>query len=37
MVIALEPGVYLEQACARLEHLVRVVPQGCEILSRHLG
>ena len=36
MVIALEPGVYLEHACARMEHLVRVVPQGCEVLSRHL-
>lgn len=37
MVIALEPGVYLEHACARLEHLVHVVPSGCEVLSRHLG
>jgi Xaa-Pro dipeptidase len=36
MVITLEPGIYLEHACARLEHLVRVVPQGCEVISRHL-
>jgi Xaa-Pro aminopeptidase len=36
MVIALEPGVYLEHACARLEHLVQVIPQGCEVLSKHL-
>jgi Xaa-Pro dipeptidase len=36
MVVALEPGVYLEHACARVEHLVQVVPQGCEVLSRHL-
>lgn len=36
MVIALEPGVYLEHACARLEHLVLVTPGGCEVLSRHL-
>jgi hypothetical protein len=28
--------VYLEHACARVEHLVQVVPQGCEVLSRHL-
>jgi Xaa-Pro aminopeptidase len=37
MVIALEPGVYLEHACGRVEHLVRVVPGGCEILSQHLA
>lgn len=37
MVLALEPGIYLPHACARLEHLVRVVPQGCEVLSRHLA
>jgi Xaa-Pro dipeptidase len=36
MVIALEPGVYLEHACARLEHLVLVTPDGCEVLSKHL-
>jgi Xaa-Pro aminopeptidase len=36
MVIALEPGVYLDHACARVEHLVEVVPQGCEVISRHL-
>lgn len=37
MLLALEPGIYLEYACARLEHLVHVVPQGCEVLSRHLA
>jgi Xaa-Pro aminopeptidase len=36
MVIALEPGVYLEHACARVEHLVEVGRQGCEVISRHL-
>ena len=37
MVIALEPGVYLGHVNARLEHLVRVTPDGCEVLSRHLS
>jgi Xaa-Pro dipeptidase len=36
MVLALEPGVYLEHACARMEHLVEVVPQGCDVISTHL-
>jgi Xaa-Pro aminopeptidase len=36
MVIALEPGIYLEDACARLEHIVRVTADGCEVLSKHL-
>jgi Xaa-Pro dipeptidase len=36
MVLALEPGIYLEDACARLEHIVRVTVDGCEILSKHL-
>jgi Xaa-Pro dipeptidase len=36
MVIALEPGIYLEDACARLEHIVRVTTDGCEVLSKHL-
>jgi Xaa-Pro aminopeptidase len=35
-VIALEPGIYLEDACARLEHIVRVTADGCEVLSKHL-
>jgi Xaa-Pro dipeptidase len=35
MVIALEPGIYLEHTAVRFEHLVRVVPQGCEVLSGH--
>lgn len=36
MVIALEPGIYLEDACARIEHIVRVTADGCEVLSKHL-
>lgn len=36
MVLAMEPGVYLEAATARLEHLVLIVPGGCDVLSRHL-
>ncbi len=36
MVLALEPGVYLETAMARIEHLVLIAPGGCEVLSRHL-
>lgn len=37
MVLALEPGIYLDdEGAVRLEHLVRVVPQGCEVLSTHL-
>lgn len=37
MVLAMEPGVYLESAMVRLEHLVLIVPAGCEVLSQHLG
>lgn len=37
MVLALEPGVYLDDAAVRLEHLVRVRADGCEVLSGHLG
>jgi Xaa-Pro dipeptidase len=36
MVIALEPGIYLEDASARLEHIIRVTTDGCEVLSKHL-
>lgn len=36
MVLAMEPGVYLETMTARLEHLILIVPGGCEVLSRHL-
>jgi Xaa-Pro aminopeptidase len=36
MVLALEPGIYIEDACARLEHIVRVTVDGCEVLSKHL-
>jgi Xaa-Pro aminopeptidase len=35
MVVTLEPGVYLDDIMIRLEHVVRVVPQGCEVLSSH--
>jgi len=34
MVIALEPAVYPEDYGLRLEHLVRVTPNGCEVLSQ---
>jgi Xaa-Pro aminopeptidase len=37
MVVALEPGVYLPGVGGvRLEHVVRVTADGCEILTRHL-
>lgn len=36
MVIALEPGIYLEDFGARLEHIVLVTADGCEVLSKHL-
>ncbi len=37
MVLAMEPGIYLpEVAGVRLEHVVVVTSDGCEVLSRHL-
>ncbi len=37
MVIALEPGIYLPGVGGvRLEHVVRVIPDGCEVLTHHL-
>jgi Xaa-Pro dipeptidase len=36
MVLALEPGAYLEGEAVRLEVVVHVVPGGCEVLSTHL-
>lgn len=37
MVIAMEPGIYLPDiAGVRLEHLVLVTADGCEVLSQHL-
>lgn len=37
MVIALEPGVYIpDHAGVRLEHLVLVTADGCDVLSQHL-
>ncbi|MDO8186574.1 Xaa-Pro peptidase family protein [Conexibacter sp. JD483] len=35
MVIALEPASYAETFGVRLEHVVRVTADGCEVLSRH--
>jgi Xaa-Pro dipeptidase len=35
MVIALEPGLYTEDAGIRLEWVVLVTSDGCEVLSRH--
>jgi Xaa-Pro dipeptidase len=36
MVIAMEPAVYLPDAAVRLEHVVTVTADGCEVLSGHL-
>lgn len=35
MVIALEPASYADAFGVRLEHVVRVTADGCEVLSRH--
>ena len=38
MIVALEPGIYLPGAGGvRLEHVVLVTQDGCEVLTRHLG
>ena len=38
MVIAIEPGVYIPNiGGVRLEDVVLVTPDGCEVLTRHLG
>jgi Xaa-Pro aminopeptidase len=38
MVLAMEPGIYLpEIGGVRLEHLVHVTSDGCEVLSAHLA
>jgi Xaa-Pro aminopeptidase len=34
MVIALEPGIYIDDNGIRLEHLVAVTETGCEVLSK---
>jgi Xaa-Pro aminopeptidase len=34
MVIALEPGIYIDDYGIRLEHLVAVTETGCEVLSK---
>jgi Xaa-Pro aminopeptidase len=37
MVLAMEPGIYVpDVAGVRLEHVVLVTADGCEVLSRHL-
>ncbi len=37
MVIALEPGIYIpDVGGARLEHVVLVTPDGCQVLTEHL-
>ena len=37
MIVALEPGVYLPRAGGvRLEHVVLVTQNGCEVLTTHL-
>jgi Xaa-Pro aminopeptidase len=36
MVMAMEPAIYLPDASVRLEHVVAVTEDGCEVLSRHL-
>jgi Xaa-Pro aminopeptidase len=35
MVLALEPALYADDFGIRLEHVVRVTADGCEVLSRH--
>ena len=38
MVIALEPGIYVpEVGGVRLEHVVVVTPDGCDVLTTHLS
>jgi Xaa-Pro dipeptidase len=37
MVLALEPGAYVDDVAVRLEVVVQVVPGGCEVLSTHLA
>lgn len=36
MVIAMEPAIYLRDAAVRLEHVVAVTHDGCDVLSGHL-
>jgi Xaa-Pro aminopeptidase len=36
MVVAMEPAIYLPDAAVRLEHVVAVTGDGCEVLSGHL-
>ena len=36
MVMAMEPAIYLPDAAVRLEHVVAVTGDGCEVLSGHL-
>ena len=32
----MEPAIYLRDAAVRLEHVVAVTDDGCEVLSGHL-
>jgi Xaa-Pro aminopeptidase len=36
MVVAFEPGSYGEREGARVEQVVLITDDGCEVLSRHL-
>jgi Xaa-Pro dipeptidase len=37
MVMAMEPAIYLPDAAVRLEHVIAVTDDGCEVLSGHLA
>jgi Xaa-Pro aminopeptidase len=37
MVMAMEPAIYLPDASVRLEHVIAVTDDGCEVLSGHLA
>jgi len=38
MVIAIEPGIYVpDVGGVRLEHVVVVTPDGCDVLTTHLS
>jgi Xaa-Pro aminopeptidase len=37
MVMAMEPAIYLPDAAVRLEHVIAVTDDGCDVLSGHLA